>query len=153
MTVALSLGVVAPAAADPRLGFEGLGPVDLGMTVEQALDTGAMAHDRAVCPGEDVDFIAEYGARALWGSSSTVIAIQAQRSIRGRQGRVQGQESAEEVSGRTIPGSGDLRVRQGLRGRSPGCIPAVRAPGSHRPPDHPDKGFRVPRRGVDLLKR
>jgi hypothetical protein len=83
LTAALSVGVATPAVADPRLGFDGLGPVALGMTVGQAMDTGAMAHDLAICPGEDVDFKPEYRARALWGTGSQLIAIQAQRSIRG----------------------------------------------------------------------
>jgi hypothetical protein len=84
VAIAVSLVGVGPAAATPDpVGFTGLGPVELRMTVQQGLATGAMAHDLAICPGEDTDFRPEYDARALWSRKDRLIGIQAQRAIRG----------------------------------------------------------------------
>ncbi|MCU0279485.1 MAG: hypothetical protein MUF33_08920 [Candidatus Nanopelagicales bacterium] len=83
-SVALSVAAAGPALATSESAtFSGLGPVKLRMTVEQALATGAMGANLAICPGEDTDFKPEFEARALWSRQGKLIAIQPSSTIRG----------------------------------------------------------------------
>jgi hypothetical protein len=79
----LPLIAAAPAAADV-LTFNGLGPVRLGMTESQAIGTGAMAEDRALCPSRfTADFLPAFDARTVWSRKGRVIGIQARSAKRG----------------------------------------------------------------------
>lgn len=81
--VVLPLVAAAPASADV-LTFNGLGPVRLGMTQSQAIATGAMAKNRALCPGPyTADFVAGYDARTAWSRTGRVIGIQARQTKHG----------------------------------------------------------------------